>query len=310
MHPDPGPLDPGVPSLEPLAGGHSGETFLGEYAGERAVVRIYGPRSARRGAEAPEVDAAVLALVRGLVPVPRILEVRRGDPGAGLPGLLVTSYEPGERLDLLLPGLGEEARRTVGTHLGILLGRLGHVAMPRPGLFGGPDLAIAPLPAEARDLPAWVAAHVDRLDWADDDLAALAAVADAAQDLLDAESRTCLVHGDLNPKNLLVDPRTLEVTALLDWEFAHAGSPYADLGNLLRFERDPVLVGAVLDAYRGFLPAVPDDVLDRARAADLFALVDLAARAGENPVAEAAYARLLGIARNGDPGWTQHATTQ
>ena len=52
--------------------------------------------------------------------------------------------------------------------------------------------------------------------------------------------RCCLVHSDFNPKNLLVDPDTLEVTGLLDWEFAHAGHPYTDLGNLLRFERDPV----------------------------------------------------------------------
>ena len=36
--------------LQPLAGGHSGETFLAEAAGERTVVRIYGERSARPGA--------------------------------------------------------------------------------------------------------------------------------------------------------------------------------------------------------------------------------------------------------------------
>ncbi len=86
------------------------------------------------------------------------------------------------------------------------------------------------------------------------------------------------MHADLNPKNLLVDPGTLEVTGVLDWEFAHAGSPWSDLGNLLRFDREPVLAEAVLAAYRAFMPTVPDDVLDRARAADLFALVELAAR--------------------------------
>ena len=49
------------------------------------------------------------------------------------------------------------------------------------------------------------------------------------------------MHSDLNPKNWLVDPDTLEIAALLDWEFAHAGHPFTDLGNALRFERDDVL---------------------------------------------------------------------
>ena len=105
-------------------------------------------------------------------------------------------------------------------------------------------------------------------------------VADDAQDLLDDERRACLVHSDLNAKNLLVDPETLEVTGVLDWELAHSGLPWTDLGNLLRFDRHPVLVEAVLSAYTAFMPAVPDDLLDRARAADLFALVELASRRG------------------------------
>ena len=57
------------------------------------------------------------------------------------------------------------------------------------------------------------------------------------------------MHSDLNPKNLLVDPDTLEVTGVLDWEFAHAGHPWTDLGNLLRFERDPSYVAGVLGAW-------------------------------------------------------------
>ena len=57
------------------------------------------------------------------------------------------------------------------------------------------------------------------------------------------------MHSDLNPKNLLVDPDTLDVTGVLDWEFAHAGHPFTDLGNLLRFDRDPAFVEAVLAAY-------------------------------------------------------------
>ena len=46
--------------------------------------------------------------------------------------------------------------------------------------------------------------------------------------------------------------------------------------------------------------ATPAEALDLARAADLWALVDLAARAGENPVADRAAARLRAIAATGD----------
>jgi aminoglycoside phosphotransferase (APT) family kinase protein len=288
--------------LTPLAGGFSGETFLAEAAGERTVVRVYGPRSeARRGAAAAEVDAALLRLVRGLLPVPEVLEVRRPDTAAGTPGLLVTSLLPGVRLDLLLAELDADERRQVGAELGTVLGRLAMMPMPRPGLFVDGDLRVQPMPAGG--LVDFVGAHragTALEQWPKEMYHALLRVADRAEDLLDALDRTCLVHSDLNPKNLLVDPDTLVVTGLLDWEFAHAGHPVTDLGNLLRFEREPVFAAAVLDRYREHVVDAPEDVLDLARAADLFALVDLAARTPENPVTERA-SRLLGaIVRSGD----------
>ena len=43
-------------------------------------------RPGRRGDAAPEIDAAVLRLVRGLLPVPEVLEVRRGDAAPAGPG--------------------------------------------------------------------------------------------------------------------------------------------------------------------------------------------------------------------------------
>jgi Ser/Thr protein kinase RdoA (MazF antagonist) len=285
-------------SLVPLAGGHGGETFLAGVAGEQTVVRVYGPRSAWRGPLAPEIDAAVLDLVRGMLPVPDVLEVRRADPDADLPGLLVVSWLPGERLDLLLPRLGDAQLAQVGAALGTLCGRLGHMVQPRPGVFTDRSLALAELPRELRDLPAWVEFLAEHLEppLVED----LPLVAADAQDLLDGERRACLVHSDLNAKNVLVDPETLEVTGVLDWEFAHSGLPWADLGNLLRFERHPALVEAVLAAYTELMPTVPDNLLDLARAADLFALVGLAARKDANEAVVLARRHLQAIARSGD----------
>ena len=289
--------------MAPLAGGHGGETFLATSAGERTVVRIYAHRGASRGPDAVDVDAAVLRLVRGLLPVAEVLEVRRPDPGLGTPGLLVTSLLPGERLDLVLPGLDAARREVLGEHLADLLARLAQMPTLRGGLFADGDLRIAPVPRAMEDLPGWVESHRGSgalADWPEADFASLLRVADAAQGLLDRLDRTCLVHSDLNPKNLLVDPDSLDVTGLVDWEFAHSGLPVTDLGNLLRFERDPVLATAVVEGFRSRVPDAGSDVLDLARAADLYALVDLAARRGDNPVADRAHAHLAAIARTGD----------
>jgi aminoglycoside phosphotransferase (APT) family kinase protein len=122
--------------------------------------------------------------------------------------------------------------------------------------------------------------------------------------LLDTVGRRCLVHSDLNPKNLLVDPATLAITGVLDWEFAHAGHPATDLGNALRFDRDPAYADGVLAAYVERLGGEPAELVRLARAADLWALVELAGRRGDHPVAERAHDLLLGIARAGDAGWT------
>ena len=46
--------------------------------------------------------------------------------------------------------------------------------------------------------------------------------------LPDLPARNVLVHGDFRPANLLV--ANGQVTALLDWEFAHVGDPVEDLG--------------------------------------------------------------------------------
>jgi aminoglycoside phosphotransferase (APT) family kinase protein len=108
------------------------------------------------------------------------------------------------------------------------------------------------------------------------------------------------VHADFNPKNLLVDPATGGVTGVLDWEFAYAGAPLADVGNLLRFETDRDFTAAVAEGYADRAPDVPADWVDVARALDLFALLDLAGRGTADPVVADAREVLLASARTGD----------
>ena len=111
----------------------------------RGSGRWCGSTPARaRGPAAAEVDAAVLRLVRGLVPVPEVLEVRRADPPSR-PALLVTSYLPGVRGDELLPTLGPTAAVAAGRdRSGTCSADLGGMPMPRTGRSSTPTCASAP----------------------------------------------------------------------------------------------------------------------------------------------------------------------
>ena len=279
--------------LTPMTGGWSGQTFLAEAGGERSVVRIYA-RPGPRGDAAAEVDGALLRLVRGLVPVPDVLEVRR--PQGEAPGILVTSYVEGVRGDELLPALASEAARKVGEALGGLLADLAGMPFLAPGWFCDGDLTVRPF-AEL-GLPDGLPDYLDTLDLPVPDVErrSLRRRCVDAQALLDTVGRVSLVHADLNPKNLLLDPGDGTLRALVDWEYSHAGHPFADLGNLLRFERDRVLAGAVLGAYVDRRGGSVAEARAMAEAADLWALLDLASRAGENPVADRALAKVRTLA--------------
>lgn len=285
-------LDAGV-SLTPIDGGWSGETFVADTGGERTVVRIYA--DPRHPEHAAEIAASLLHLVRGLLPVPEVLEVRRSVPDADMPALLVTELLPGMRGDLLLPTLDDDGLRRAGQAVGEIAALLAGMPTLRAGLFVDGDLTIEPFDG---DLPAWVEHHreaLERQDWSAGELARLLTLADRAQALLATVGRTSLVHSDLNPKNLLFDPDTLAVTGVLDWEFAHSGHPFTDLGNVLRFDRQPAYESGVLAGWVALRGTPAREALDLAHAADLFALVELASRSGANPVATRAEAQLRAI---------------
>ena len=288
-------------SLTPLDGGYSGETFVvGADPADQVVLRIY-----RRNPDRALVDASLLRLVRGILPVPEVIEVR---PALGdEPALLVTEKLDGVPLDALLradpPGVDWEE---IGLDLGFILGRLSGIPFLRPGLFQGADLTISQtdLPTDLRLFARHYRDQGRLAAWQDHDFDALLDLIDLAEDISaeaaqESEGRTVLVHSDFNPKNILIDPDASQVSALLDWEFAFAGAPYADYGNLTRFDRDDRFAGAALEAFVNQAPGVRH-ADERGRAADLWALVELAGRVPSNAVCELATELLLAQARSGN----------
>lgn len=295
--------------MEPLAGGYSGETFLVGAAEDQVVLRIYA-----RDPERCVVDASLLRLLHGVVPVPALVDER---PAAdGQPGVLVMELLPGERLDLVLPTASDRLRTTIAGNLGRLLATLSGIPMLRFGMFQGAELRISDAGGPAEDLRTWAHHFRDNgrlAAWEERDFDGLLELVDEAAGRLrgswrdeppkrsdPALTRVVLAHSDFNPKNLLVDAETGEITGLLDWEFAHAGSPYTDLGNLTRFERHPDVVAGVLMTLREHAPTLAADPLILGRAVDLWALIELAGNPQRNAVRELATQLLLAQARSGD----------
>ena len=280
-------------SAVPLTGGYGGETFAVSAGGEDAVLKLYG-----RHPERAAVDVSLMRLVRGLLPVPRVLDAMPEPAGDGSPPYVLYERLPGMNLETYLETAGDEDRRKVGEQLGGLLVRLSGMPFLTFGDLVGRELAIEPF--GVGDLEEFFSSHAGGIGLTPEQVARFTGVIDQAEDLAETGvGRICLVHSDFNPKNLLVDPATAQLTGLIDWEFAHAGSVSADLGNLLRFCTDRVLAAAVLSVVRAG-PDLGDRLIERARAADLWALIDLASRPAANPVAAAANALITRIADTGD----------
>ena len=119
--------------------------------------------------------------------------------------------------------------------------------------------------------------------------------------MVDDAAELVLNWGDARIGNMMFGD-DMSVTGVLDWEFAHAGCTVTDLGNLIRFDRQASYMEAMLDAYRVRMPDVEGgpDLVNRARSADLWALIDLAARRHSSPVAARADEHLRAIARARD----------
>ncbi|MGN0065395.1 MAG: phosphotransferase family protein [Nocardioides sp.] len=287
--------------LHPLEGGATGRTFSADLGEGPVVVRIHPPGEAP-GPYAPQIQASVHRLVRGLVPVPAVLETRPGRLDRDEPGLLVTQFVAGERGDLALATMAPRERGLLLADLARIAATLAGMPLLAAGRFRDPDLRVEPF---EDDLVGYVTRSLGNGggawgSWSSDRRARLLSVAEEAQDVLDGVGRVSLVHGDLHPKNVLVDPEAARVLAVVDWEFAHAGHPFSDVGNLLRGAREPEDERAVCEAWTALRGGEPAAVREGGRAADLLALVDLVDRVPDRPEGRRAEALLRAIASTGD----------
>jgi Ser/Thr protein kinase RdoA (MazF antagonist) len=285
-------LDRPIVDWRTLAGGFSHETCL--------LTLLDGQVVARLGGRDPVIEAAVMAVARSQVPVPEVLLVLPETPQAR--SVMVVEFVGGTPLsDVLADGEGLSGAELsgLGAEAGRIAAAIGSVTLDRPGFFTDDQLSVAQQRPWSHQLAEFAATSMATVPAARLDPATRRAWQDLcaahAPALTRVDDQARLVHADMNPKNVLVgrpdDGWT--IAAVLDWEFAFAGSPYGDAANMVRFGADypSAYVEGFLTGFAGHQRAdlpLAADWLYLGRVLDMFALSDLVTRPLGHQVADQA----------------------
>lgn len=277
--------------VEALSGGQRRDTYrVVSVTGERCVLRL------DRDAASLEKEAALTALIGERVPVPPIVGTDLAGDLVGVP-FTMSAYAEGDPLDEALSTAGRDEAAAIGEAVGRTLADIGSFTFDVPGVLG-PSLEPEPL---AASLPRLLVARGERILMDDEPrqmlggpVAAgfLALLQEAAPALQPVAAQAALVHSDFNGKNLVVTRSAdgaPEVAAVLDWEFAFAGPPLADVGNMLRRQEGlpPSFVDAFVSGFAergGWLPPGWRSIAATLDALALLDLLDRGARGEHGPM--------------------------
>ena len=231
--------------VELLAAGKSNTNYkliLGD--GQRFVLRLYSHGDAQR-------EVYVMGLARDVVPVPQVLQ--RGEAWS------VFSFMEGESLERLPQHSGAAAEA---------LARISSIVFQEPGWIDS-NGSVSPFPFGG--VRGFIAESLDKADvraWIGEEsvvrIEQIIKVESGRLEELESDRR--LVHGDFNPTNILIGDGA--VSGVLDWEYCHSGTPYMDIGNLLR-HTPAEYHGQIKAGLEAGGMAVPSDWIERAQLVDL-----------------------------------------
>ena len=276
------PGRPAVLRVAELSGGLANTNLRLDLDGHPPMVlRLYQRDPAQA---AKERAIHTLAAERGL-PTPRLLG-GGNDPATGLPFALL-EWIDGQRLDEAARDLDDTALLPPARSVGAALATIHAVTFDRSGFFDASLTVAEPVDAGGAGLIGFLRHALvdgpggDRLgrDLAD----RLVAFAEREAGLLDRwPGPPCLTHSDFGGTNILVrnGPKGWTVAAVLDWEFAVAGSPFFDFGNLLRppLGTRPGVADSVAAGYRAAGGVLPPEWRRMAALADLFSWAEFLTR--------------------------------
>lgn len=229
-----------VEDMQPLADGLRNANFILrlDSTPELIVLRIY---EHDRSICQKEVD--LIRLVAGSVPVPVVVYA---EPCGweDIPPFILFHYVEGITFHELKRSRDADAIAQAAFSAGKTLASIGRTTFSKSGWLASGPAVTAGLLEGADPIPRFVdlclaSANLQGRMPADLRDRTQAWVWSWAPQLTQLDNAAHLVHGDFGKRNLLVRSIAGQwtVAAVLDWEFAISGSPLADLGHFLRYER-------------------------------------------------------------------------
>ncbi|MGW5942524.1 phosphotransferase family protein [Streptomyces celluloflavus] len=235
--------------VRPIPSGVANHVYL---LGDHMVLRI--PRTEAFVADLVKEAAVIPAARRAGVRTPEVITFDDTRSEMNVP-YMVLGRAPG--VDLAQLELSETATQKVLHQVGRELAKL-HQLSPTapPATATAMELPGVPVDRAAED-PRSLVARLLAYGYLDASAARwLTEWFNRLSEHLPAEPQQTLVHGDIAPQNLLVSPRTADLTGIVDWGDAQWADPATE------FAKFPLsAVPAMLDGYRG-QPGEPGDLGD------------------------------------------------
>ncbi len=278
------PDRPVVAAVVPLPGGLTNSNFRLEFGEGRASIeaKLY-----QHEPNPAPVERAVhrLGAARGLR-LPTLLDGADDNAVTHTPYALF-EWIGGERLDVAIRSDRSGDIRALALDTGAALAAVHAVHFDQYGFFdadlqvhGNIDLGSSGMCHYFQEV---LSQGIGRERLGSECADALRAFAERESKILDSwRGSPCLTHGDCGGTNILVVKTYMDwsVAGIIDWEFAFSGTPFFDLGNLLRAPLGslPGFADALAEGYCATGSVLPDNWRALAAMTDLLAWVESATR--------------------------------
>ncbi|MCF6409572.1 phosphotransferase family protein [Pseudalkalibacillus salsuginis] len=268
-----------VYSSELLSGGLNNSNIkITTSSNQQFVLRIYNSND-----DSMEIERHILNLLKGKVPVPQVLYVDSSKSILDYPFLLL-SWVEGEQLSELIYRDNKLEIESAAREVGRSLARIHKIEFPDSGFFDN-RLHIKESIKLNRDMflmfieDSLIKGHAGK-HLGDNLCKSVLNFSQEHTNLIEhLGDQNSLIHGDFNPLNLMVEGKVgkVDITGILDWEYAFSGSPLMDVGNMLRYENvsNTKIFDPFISSYQKHGGHLPAQWLQKAKLLDLIALCDL-----------------------------------